>query len=390
MAELEEGIESFIKTLMIKRFPDEPFKHTVKKTDKGLRFYCPYCGDTHTVNATPRGNLYSRSKRYRCFNGGCFTSVSLSNFILKWSNEYSIDINNIDFNEINLAETENQAYNNLVATKDNTIYDYLEDMDLLQKLPTVQNLMYWFGLMDIRYVAITTNTFKFLNNRCAYSIPDIHRRVFADRSDRQIYILNIDDKTDRVLSFATRSVVGKKIYIIKMYSDFLKFWKPDTEIKQEDIDFLDLISSYYNILNIDFEKPINITEGQFDAMFLDNYLAIQGSTKIGFVLNHIKSDKINILFDRDSAGFASVAKMIKKTDYNILKWTEIIENLKKKFWNDIQSINKIHDINELFNFLYSKSNNCLTKERFAEYISTKMTVYNPNPWAVNNIDVLLL
>jgi hypothetical protein len=302
-----------------------------------------------------------KSKRFRCFNGGCFASSSLENFVLKFSSEYGLDLSNIDLTDIKSEETDNTHFNNLIITKDNNIYDYIDDMDLLNKLPHIDELKYIFGLKDIYEIDINSKIYKFLDNRGAFSIPLLNKRIFADNFDSCIYIMNLDDLTNRVLSYSTRSI-SKKHYNIQVYSDFFKIWNPPCEIEEEYIEFLDMISSYYNILNVDFTKEVNITEGQFDAMFLDNYMALQGVSKISFILNHIKSEQINILFDMDDAGYSSVTKIMK--GYGVFLWTLIIDSLKRNFYNETYEISKIHDINELFKFLYFKSNKTLDLHTF--------------------------
>lgn len=169
----------------------------------------------------------------------------------------------------------------------------------------------------------------------------------------------------KLLSYSSRDI-NKKSYIIQIYSDILKFWKPNVEMLEENIEFLDNISSYFNILNLDFSKPINIAEGQFDAMFLENYMALQGCSKIDFVLKHLSVDNVNAFMDRDDAGYKTTFKML--NGYGIFLWSSVIEKLKRAFSDKINIINKIHDINELFTFLYKESGCTFTHKKFNEII----------------------
>ena len=287
------GLDFFIEEVLRHRFPFEPHKHKPDKTSKGLRFHCPYCGDTDSVRKTPRGNLYMKSKTFRCFNDGCFMFCSLEKLILKFSEKYGIDIADIDLSAIHAEETTNDYYNNLILTKDNNIYDYMDDMGLITKLPHMDQLKFTLSLRDVNNISQNSNVFQFLNKRSAYSIPNLSTRVYADNLDDKVYIFNIDDFTNRALSMAVRSV-NRKSYIIQVFSDFNKYINLDTS-NLEQVEFLDMISSYYNIMNVDLTKEVNVTEGQFDSMFLNNHMALQGVSKLAFLLNHVNSDKINIL-----------------------------------------------------------------------------------------------
>lgn len=359
------GLEFFIEEVLRNRFPFESFKHKPEKTAKGLRFHCPYCGDTDSVRKTPRGNLYMKSRTFRCFNDGCFMFTSLEQFILKFSEKYGIDISDVDLSSVHAEETTNDYYNRLILTKDNNIYDYMDDMGLLSKLPHIDQLKFTLSLRDVNTVSQKSKVFEFLNNRSAYSIPNLNTRVYADNLDNKIYIMNIDDFTNKVLSMAVRSV-ERKSYIIQVFSDFNKYINIDTD-NIEQTEFLDMISSYYNIMNVDLTKDMNVTEGQFDSMFINNHMALQGVSKLAFLLNHVKSDKINILFDRDKGGYQSLAKTIDK--YGIFMWTLLIEKLKRAFYNEIPNVIKIHDINELFTFLYKMSGYKYTYNEFNDLIT---------------------
>ena len=361
------GLDSFIEQVLIKRFPSEPYKHHVKRTSKGLRFHCPFCGDTYNPRATPRGNLYLKTKHYLCFNGGCFESMSLQKFVSKFSSEFNIDIDGMDLTALSSDEIRSDsAYNKLILTKDNDIYNYVDDMGLLNYLPNVADIINLFGLRNVYSLPADSEVRKFLNRRNAYQIPDLNKRVFSNVTDDKIFIMNVDDLSGKLLSYSSRDI-NKKSYIIQIYSDILKFWAPQIpEILQENIDFLDNISSYFNILNLDFSEPINVAEGQFDAMFLNNYMALQGVSKIDFVIKHMKLNHINAFMDRDGAGYKTTFRLL--DGYGIFLWSSVIEKLKRAFSENINNINKIHDINELFSFLYKQSCGTFTHADFNKFI----------------------
>ena len=342
------GLESFVEELLMHRFPGETFKHGVKRTAQGLRFHCPYCGDTYTVGATPRGNLYLKSGRYKCFNGGCGVSTSLSSFVKKWADEYSLTLEGINFDEIKLAETDNVVYNGLTISKDNSICDYLSDNGMYDGMVDIDKFKFVFGLVDIGNISQDSKVFKYLAGRCAFDIPDLYKRVYADFTDSRIYLMNVDDSKGKVLSYATRELDYKK-YIIHPYSDILLHMNPDDQLEKVYIEFLDMISSYFNVLNVDFRKEVNIAEGQFDSMFLDNYMAIQGVSKSSFIVNHIEGENVNLFFDNDKAGITSTSSMLENCrSYGFIRWDDILSKLSSMSPSYAKAINKVHDINELY------------------------------------------
>lgn len=379
------GVESFVEEVLLHRFPGETFKHGIKKTGQGIRFHCPYCGDTYKLGATPRGNLYLKTGRFKCFNGGCNVSVSLKSFVYKWANEYGISVEDIDFDSIDIAETGNTTYNNLVVRKDNTICDYLMDLDLYDKMPKLCDFKFAFSLRDVNNLPENSNVRKYLNDRCAYSIPDISRRVYADPCDDKIYLMNVDDKAERVLSYATRLIEYKK-YIIHPYSDMISKMYPEMDITDTDKEFLDMISSYFNILNIDFGRPVNVAEGQFDSMFLDNYMAIQGVSKATFIENHIDSDAINLFFDYDEAGIKTTNDMMlgsNSSNYGYFKWDDIIEKLCQTFVGSYKDIKGIHDINELYKFLYKQLGTEFNVKDFSDMVTKYVKRFDRKKLAFN-------
>ena len=204
-------LDGFVREVVVNRFSGESFKHVVETTSRGLRFHCPYCGDTYTVNKMPRGNLYVSKKWYKCFNDGCFKSIPLEKFIFDFATEYDIDITDIDLSEIQRDELSSPSrYSSLVITKDNTMYDYFDDMGYLSMMPSVEHVAWVLGLVDIMSIPQASKVRAYLDRRCAYSIPGINKRVYSDALDTSIFIMNVDDLSGKVLSYATRDISKKQ------------------------------------------------------------------------------------------------------------------------------------------------------------------------------------
>lgn len=121
----------------------------------------------------------------------------------------------------------------------------------------------------------------------------------------------------------------------------------------EDANFL---NNYFNILNIDFSKPIRMTEGQFDSMFIKNAIATSGASKARSIFADLGAKSATqVIFDRDKAGKTQMMNFIKQ-GYSVFLWNKALSDLKKKY-NDKQDLiemTKIKDINDLFNFIQAR------------------------------------
>ena len=138
-------------------------------------------------------------------------------------------------------------------------------------------------------------------------------------------------------------------YNIKNYTD-LKKNNIVSDIEEDILNKINAINNYFNILNINFNSPVIVTEGQIDSMFLDNSIATTGVSKSKTLLESILSKKnARILFDNDKAGKEESLKFIKQ-GYRVFMWSKIISDLKAKYPNLIKDINQIKDVNDLYSF----------------------------------------
>ena len=92
-----------------------------------------------------------------------------------------------------------------------------------------------------------------------------------------------------------------------------------TEVIPEEVDVLSLI---YKIVEIDFNRPVNLFEGAFDAFLLPNSVANTGANK-GFPIDI----PLRYFFDDDKTGRKKALEKIDQGDYVFL-WN--------KFRNDYQ------------------------------------------------------
>ena len=346
----DSSIIGFIEEVLQAEFRGIGAKHDVIQTSKGFNFACPYCGDSDEDHNKKRGNIYLKSKTFKCFNDGCFKYATLKDFIKQFAHKHRINIMDldIDFDDID-SDTSRFKIN---MANNNNIYDYLEDVDVLPQLMPIDYFTDRFSLKPIASAPHSSNVYKFLKDRHVHMTPNWNDFIFYDTLDDKIYIFNYDKKTHKVLGFATRHTAYKR-YKIYPYSDILDSAGIENTLKDNDI--VNLLSNYFNILNVDFNKPIKVVEGQIDSLFLNNGMAISGLSKMAFISEYIEKDKTFIFFDRDNGGINESIKYIKK-GYNVFMWSMLISKMKKTFNPYVGKIMKIKDVNNLYSFMYNLTN----------------------------------
>ena len=65
-----------------------PYKREPRGHKDRISFACIYCGDSHKDPRKKRGNIFSRTMQYHCFNGDCNAHLSVYDF-LKDKNQFN-------------------------------------------------------------------------------------------------------------------------------------------------------------------------------------------------------------------------------------------------------------------------------------------------------------
>ncbi len=80
-----------------------------------------------------------------------------------------------------------------------------------------------------------------------------------------------------------------------------------------------------NILEVNFQKHIYITEGPIDSLFIDNCLAAGGADL--FLKNKVPNENITYIFDNEPRNKEIVKRMYKviEKDFNVVIWPDEIQ-----------------------------------------------------------------
>tara|TARA_R110001606_G_scaffold14319_2_gene60679 strand:+ start:19224 stop:20249 length:1026 start_codon:yes stop_codon:yes gene_type:complete len=114
----------------------------------------------------------------------------------------------------------------------------------------------------------------------------------------------------------------------------------------------------YNWFSIDNTKPVMVTEGPIDSMFLENAVATMGLSFTNKVQAKLDSINSYYLLDNDLAGYKKSIELIKERKYVFL-W--------KKFLKEKRIPDKYKDINDVF--VYLKREQKFNFEELSKYFS---------------------
>ena len=285
----------------------QPYTHVGDK----INFRCPFCGDSKKSVTKKRGWLYLSNSSYFCFN--CGTSMPGIKLLQALSGS---DYSSIKQEYVKLFLKSGQS-NSLSAIVDKPI-----DEPNLFKIERI--------LDPSLKKPLTQKATEYLEKRKVLSAPFLKERIFSTFAN--------DDKENEFI------LIPWKLNGIDAYyqvNDFLnirglKYRFPKNKKKM-----------LYGLDNIDpLYKKIFVFEGVYDSLFVKNGIASGTKSITDYQLKIIRNrwpqHEICISFDNDTAGFASMKKMIEEnSQFKFFRWFN--EKTEQKDINDY--ILKIDNVN---------------------------------------------
>jgi hypothetical protein len=344
------SIPQFIKDLLKKRFAGLPLKQEVNESDDKLNFACPFCGDSEKDHRKKRGNFYFATNSYKCYNDGCGIKTDLTGIIQKFAIKYSLSIPDTI---IKSPEFVHKA----APKRKGSLIEIFISKGIGKHLLKLDDIVKRFSLIPCKDAPLDSPIWEFVQYRQITKLPLFEQSCYYDSREDKIYLFNLDARSNRILGFSARKIIetdGPK-YLIKNYSEFKKTGLISKKLSDDIIIDIDTLNNYYNVMNVNFSKPIIITEGQIDAMFLRNSMASTGVTKINLLLDNILTkENALVFFDNDKAGRNQSITLIKK-GYRVFMWSKLMSDLRLLYPTDwLKGIKKIKDVNDLFVFMSSK------------------------------------
>ena len=341
-------LKEFLEEVLKNRFPGEASKQKVDDSNPvKINIACPVCGDSQKKQNKRRGNIYLESNTYKCYNDGCMAFMGLDKFIAKYCHAYGLMPPDIF--------VKGGIKTDVKSKKKVSLLRFLVNYSLKEKLLDLDYFTYRFSLTQMTDFNESCMTTDYIKGRYLHETFNFSDCCYHDSRREKIYIFNKDDVSGKILGYSVRSADpnywGPK-YKMMNYSeinrDICKLGMTDSELKE-----VDALNNMFNILNIDHNREITFTEGQFDSMFIENCVASTGVGKLADALNMIQGEgSRRILMDNDKAGRQESIKMLNQGQYVFL-WSKLITDLKLDFPNKVVEIKKITDINALYQFMKS-------------------------------------
>jgi len=316
-------LESRVSQILTNTF-QEYNKRMIMKANGRLNFACPYCGDSTRDDRKKRGNLYTETLRYLCFNGGCEKSVTFDTMLS-------------DFNIV-VSESEKAAYIQYAvkgskrSTRKLTFEEVASELNLKPCLIPRSRFMSKMGLREVKNVEIVT---KYLNKRCQPIGPQ-----FAVGRNEDLFILNLDTSGEYVASLQIRPRNKTMKYLTftgeHMWTKLMK--EPFPGGPKEDA-----LTKFFGIFAADLDGMVTLFEGPLDSMLFPNSCGLLS------VKNPWPFDCLRRYFlDDDEAGRKKSLQLMKAGEscfmWEAYKRDKDLTFYKIKDYNDLVVLAKEKDI----------------------------------------------
>jgi hypothetical protein len=310
-------------------FPENKYKQNVRvHSNNRISIACPLCGDSASDSHKKRGNIILDAGRfqymYKCHNCGAY--MSINTFFDKFKKKLSLGtIEYINSNKSGYEYAIRESSMNMLFDVPN-IEAHAIDREVFKDK---------CGLMEI----MGTDAEKYLHKRNQFK----SQFFLFDNLEKLIYILNLTP-SGKIIGVQTKPLyknknADPKYKTYKLSNIYSMLMNMECEITDE----MDALSMIFNIFNVDYSRPIIVTEGPLDAFLLPNSIALCGAHKgINIEFNFY------YMFDDDKTGRGKSIEQMKRGS-NVFLWTKyksLLELPDKKKWdyNDVVNYCKEHNI----------------------------------------------
>lgn len=263
-----DRVKAIISLALKKRFPGDAQRQEVISRIGGdrLNFCCPYCGDSLDPRKK-RGNLYTDTLTYKCYNGGCEMHVGL----LKLVKDFDVMDVMTDGEKSSARETITNFMSESKQTRmqrQDLSLDMMVSTDFPKMLVRRTKLIEKLGLSEI-----LPGTFMhtYLRNR----FQTVDKKFLVDTRKNRLYILNLDRSGEMVFALQTRQF-GKAVVTGAKYLTYNLTGVWSKLLGCTDVDFinetakLNAVSTVFGCLRINFNEPITLFEGPLDSFLYPN------------------------------------------------------------------------------------------------------------------------
>jgi hypothetical protein len=297
-----------------------------------LNFCCPYCGDSNDPRKK-RGNFYTDTLHYKCYNGGCEVFRSLNSFV----RDFSLS-NMLDSEE--MTEIINFSRQRISNKKMRNSIDFFFAQNYKDILIERETLKSRLGLIEVK----GTFAEKWLNERNQYADD----KFLYDPRRRSLYLLNLTGNGSQIVGLQIRPIarknVGSKYYTYNLsgiYKKLLKELDPNTILRAEE---LDPISTVFGFSYVDLDSMITVFEGPLDSWLCPNSIALCSiNNSFPFDVNNKRW-----FLDSDKTGREKMRSLLESGD-QVFLWGKFLKE------NEMPNRDK-WDLNDIVNYVRSTGN----------------------------------
>ena len=299
-----------------------------KKTDYLFNFRCPHCGDSQKSKTKARAYLYrvKNDMFFKCHN--CGQGQNLANFI-KFVDPKLYESYLLERYKKSAPATPKPKFD-FKPTKF-TSQTPIDDLKSIKDLPEDHPARLY---CDNRKIPEKYFDKLFLSDKFMALVNEVKPNTYKITKDHPRLIIPFYDTTGKVFAFQGRAFGKEQPKYLTIKLD---------ENKQK----------VYGLDKVNFQKPIYITEGPIDSLFIDNCLAAGGADL--FLKNKIPNEQITYIFDNEPRNKEIVKRMYKviEQDFNVVIWPE---DLQLKDVNDMimSGLTKLQLQDIISNNTYSK------------------------------------
>ena len=299
-----------------------------KKTDYLFNFRCPHCGDSQKSKTKARAYLYrvKNDMFFKCHN--CGQGQNLANFI-KFVDPKLYESYLLERYKKSAPATPKPKFD-FKPTKF-TNQTPIDDLKSIKDLPEDHPARLYCMNRKIPEKYFDK---LFLSDKFMTLVNEVKPNTYKITKDHPRLIIPFYDTTGKIFAFQGRAFGKEQPKYLTIKLD---------ENKQK----------VYGLDKINFQKPIYITEGPIDSLFIDNCLAAGGADL--FLKNKIPNENITYIFDNEPRNKEIVKRMYKviEQDFNVVIWPE---DLQLKDVNDMimSGLTKLELQDIISNNTYSK------------------------------------
>lgn len=279
-----------------------------KKNDHTYNCRCVLCGDSQKNRRKARGYFfaYKTDLRYKCYN--CDISLSFANFLKAQDSnlysEYALEKYSEGHNVPKLANVvpEFKFEEPKFKSSDEKLIDKL--LDRVDTLPDTHEVVLFCKNRDI-----PKSKFKQL-----YYIDNIKDIVqlngkYKDsiKGEEPRLVLPFYDNNGQLSGVTCRALRGETLRYITI------------KVK-------DSVPLIFGLDSVDQNKPIYVVEGPIDSLFLDNAIAVGGTSFGKLDQTGLEKSKLVVVFDNQPRN-KEVCKLIDKNieqGYNVVLWPQTV------------------------------------------------------------------